>query len=340
MNKVSLDKLNEYCLITFKNTYNNNIKMVNLEDEINKMRQNISLNEKNLLLRCNFIEFKSVYVNSNYNEKILINPISFNIEIEEMREFYNFVNGLLLVLNNDYMESNIINKKKILETAINIYRENLNNFTDFNNIIINKIAEKSNINIIIVNIKDNNIQTKLYANTTNKTDKYIVLLNYDNDYLPFINFDRNYYLFSFNFIQYLLSFKIDFKIPEYNEVNTVEDHALYLTEKDENIKTTTIQSNHKIKNKKDIFIKKDNLQLTPDNNNKEIKPEINVNSDIKEKQRLQNEVKKNIIKTLEELQEISNKLGVNIEDGKYKNGNIKYKTKNILIKEILELNFE
>ena len=59
MNKIYLDKLCEFALTTYKN-YEINTKNFNIDEIINSVKQNNSLNEKGVFLKHNFFELKTI----------------------------------------------------------------------------------------------------------------------------------------------------------------------------------------------------------------------------------------------------------------------------------------
>ena len=75
MNKIYLDKLCEFTLTTYNN-YDFNNKGFNINEVIDSIKQNNSLNEKGVFLKHNFIELKLLIPTMNYDQLILINPLS------------------------------------------------------------------------------------------------------------------------------------------------------------------------------------------------------------------------------------------------------------------------
>ena len=108
MNKIYLDKLCEFTLTTYKN-YELNNKNFNLEDIIKEIKQNNSLNEKGIFIKHKFIELKLLVSFIEYDHLILINPLCFNLYGNI--EWFNFLNALLTVLNDDYLHENNLIKK-------------------------------------------------------------------------------------------------------------------------------------------------------------------------------------------------------------------------------------
>ena len=165
MNKIYLDKLVDYCQITYHNNpiiYNQNTKKINFLDEVKKIKYNTSLNEKGINLKYNFMDLCNVFETIRYNELILLSPISFNLdEIKEIKsnvskEWYSLLNSLLLLLHDTYINQSNIIKKEILDIANSMYLKKIKKISKIDNEILNAISILSSINIIILK-KENSI---------------------------------------------------------------------------------------------------------------------------------------------------------------------------------------
>jgi len=241
MNKICLNKLCEFSVTSYISNINNinfNNKF-NFEEVLNGIKQNLSLNENGLLINFNFTEFNNLIKNIEQNELLLLCPLSFNIH--KNKEWYNFLNALLVVLHDKYVYENKIQKKVILENTNNIYKNKIN-MTTFNSNIIEKVAKLTNISIIIVSENEKKIFNL-------GTDKYIILFKYNDEYYPFINWNIKYFEKENNFVNYLENnlkfeekeinnfkkYKIDSDNVEninknYQEFSTNEDFALHVSE--------------------------------------------------------------------------------------------------------------
>jgi hypothetical protein len=200
---IYLDNLVSFSTTTYSNLYQNYINQAKLDinNEISKLKNNNSINEKGVFIQYNYVELATL-MDLKYNELVLLYPLSFNIENINV-EWYNFLNALLLVLNPDYFNQANNIKKKYLD-SLNEQLEkkvNLKNSKIFNNDkIFENIINAVNINLIILN-NTNNTKIKIYNN--NLSNKYIIIYKIDNDYLPVCNFNTKYYLESSSFVKYL-----------------------------------------------------------------------------------------------------------------------------------------
>jgi hypothetical protein len=263
MNRIYLDKLFEFTYGTYKNYYGQFNKVINLNDEITKIKQNLSLNEKGFFMKYSFVDLSNLIPSIECDECVLINPISFNIE--DNQEWYNFLNCLLLILNEEYIKESNITKKKFLQTADKMYKKHLiinKNLTKEN---YEKISELTGLNIVILNNEENKFNIFEYSKT--QVNKWLVCYKFGNDYFPIWNFEKKYFTSESEFIKYLKNFiinnktkiisdekpdeKPDEKLDEklkvefvedtivvkgqknkdgYEELVTNEDYALYISE--------------------------------------------------------------------------------------------------------------
>ena len=136
MNKIYLDKLCEFTNKTYK-LYNEFVKKITFNDTLESIKQNSSLNEKGIFNKYNFIEINNIIIDFEFNELILLMPITFNIC--DNINWYNLLNSLLLVLNNDYIYETNIKKKLILETTNNIYSKKINISNNINDDFLKKL---------------------------------------------------------------------------------------------------------------------------------------------------------------------------------------------------------
>jgi hypothetical protein len=292
MNRIYLDKLFEFTYGTYSNYYSQFNKQIDLNDEINKIKQNTSLNEKGTFIKYSFMELSNLIPSIEYDECMLIYPICFNIE--ENQEWNNFLNCLLLILNEDYIKEPNITKKKILQIADKMYKKHLKIDKTLNSQNYEKISELTGLNIIILNNENNILKITEYNNTP--IDKWIVCYKFGINYFPAWNFDKKYFNSTSYFIKYLREFtkninKLDEKIDvankqednnvkvtndnnsesidkindAYQELVTNEDYALYISEAVETKNTKNEKNKKKLENKtigdkkknksnKDIFV--------------------------------------------------------------------------------------
>ena len=198
MNKIYLDKLCEFVLNTHKN-YIEIDKNFNVDDCINNIKQNNSLNEKGLFLKYNFVELKSIISSIEYDQLILINPLSFNVYGHN--EWFNFLNALLTILKDNYIHDNNINKKNILELADKTYKKKMiiNDKLDDN--VFNSVASSTNFILIIISQNNINIYNTDLSDT--KLNKVVVMFKHSNEYFPIVNWNQKYFNKNNEFIEYL-----------------------------------------------------------------------------------------------------------------------------------------
>lgn len=351
MNKICLDKLCEFSMSSYINNINNinyNNKY-NLEEVLNNIKQNFSLNEKGLFSNLNFTEFNNLIKNIQYNELVLLNPLSFNIYGN--KEWFNFLNAILTILNDKYIFENNIKKKIILENTDKIYKKKII-INDFNDKLIENVCKLTNVSILIIS----NQSVKKY---NLNTEKYLILFKHNNEYYPFINWDLKYYYNNDNFVNYILN---DLKFVEekfnnfdieekdnnknYQELTINENFALDFSEVVDNNNILINDNNKSDKSKNnDIIItnktlkknkKKDIFVINNDVNNK-IEEETSVfkKTEIINKNDV-DEIKNNLKLSLliADLQKYAIKLKINIANGSNKNGKPKLKTKKELYDEI------
>jgi hypothetical protein len=357
MNKINLEKISDFIHNTYNNYYDNYpTKQNELENEIAKIQQNISLNEKGNLIKYNFIDLKSIIKNIEYNELVLIYPICFNID--EHKEWFNLLNCLLLVLNSEYLKQTNIMKKSFLKIANIKYKNHLSICDELNEQHYKKIADLTNINLIILTNENNLLN--VFSHETDNNNKWIVCYKTSNNYFPVWNWENYYFNNESSFIKYLQSnFKntVHDTISEssqlvdntqikknndaYEEVIIDEDCAMYISEINETIdqkikKNTdkwTIVGDNKKKSNKQIFIALEQKS----NQNLKNKNKILTESIFKKTEEIDKKILISNVKTtmkLEQLQSIALQLGLSIISGSTREGKPKNKTKTELINEI------
>ena len=243
---IYLDNLVSFSTTTYSNLYQNYINQAKLDinNEISKLKNNNSINEKGVFIQYNYVELATL-MDLKYNELVLLYPLSFNIENINV-EWYNFLNALLLVLNPDYFNQANNIKKKYLD-SLNEQLEkkvDLKNSKIFNNDkIFENIINAVNINLIILN-NTNNTKIKIYNN--NLSNKYIIIYKIDNDYLPVCNFNTKYYLESSSFVKYLQE--------EYGKIIELNKEELNKNKEELNKNKEELNKNKKELNKEELNI--------------------------------------------------------------------------------------
>ena len=229
MNKIYLDKLLEFTHSTYLNYYAQYNKQFELNDEITKIKQNTSLNEKGAFLKYSFVDLSSLISSIEHDEAVLIYPICFNIE--ENQEWFNLLNSLLLILNEDYIKESNIAKKKMLQMADKMYKKHLTIGKSLNAENYTKISDLTNLNLIILNNTDNHLSVSRYAKAN--INKWVICYKFLNYYFPVWNFEKKYFDSDSTFIKYLQSItdKDDSNIINNNLIET-DNHDDELEESD------------------------------------------------------------------------------------------------------------
>lgn len=279
MNRIYLDKLCDFALTTYKN-YEHITKNFDFGDYVNNIKQNQSLNEKGIFLKHNFVELKTLISDNEYDQMVLINPLCFNLSGNT--EWFNFLNALLTVLNDNYShESNLI-KKTILETADKTFRKKItlsSNCIDDN--IINSVCVLTNITLILLN---DQYKTRLF-NHGNKTNKIVVMFNLEKEYYCILNWNQKYYNADSHFITYLIDQYDNTEINQKNK-NTQQEFINVVNKKKK--KNTTSYNNGEDadyvvddKNKIKKSFKLNNNNIFDCNNDIENIPNDNLNQTFK-----------------------------------------------------------
>jgi hypothetical protein len=201
MNKIYLDKLLEFTHTTYSNYYAQYNKHFELNDEITKIKQNTSLNEKGAFIKYSFVDLSSLISSIEHDEVVLIYPICFNIE--ENQEWFNLLNSLLLILNEDYIKESNIAKKKMLQMADKMYKKHLTIDKNLNETNYAKISELTNLNLIILSNENNILRVGRYEKSN--INKWVVCYKFSNYYFPVWNFEKKYFDSGSTFIKYLLT---------------------------------------------------------------------------------------------------------------------------------------
>lgn len=316
MNKIYLDKLSEFSMVTYKN-YDFSNKNFCFDEIVNSVKQNQSLNEKGIFLKHNFIELKLLAPNIEYDQLILTNPLCFNLcgNIE----WFNFLNGLLTILNDAYIHENNLIKKTIIETTDKTFKKKL--FVDDDILtreVIDKICILTNIMLIIIE----NTTILLYNFDDKKNNKTVVLYKNGKEYYPVINWNQKYFYQNSNFIEHLIELgnkKVETNLINQNLLIDEQDNFEKVKNKKKNIK---INSNVKIDNYENN-LSKINIQSKKNQLNK-LNENYNIFEDFDKNKNDQNE----LISLEENIKVIPN---IKID-----NNNLDKNNNNELIVELLE----
>jgi hypothetical protein len=360
---IYLDNLVDFSITTYANLYGQYIisSKNDILNEITKIKNNNSINEKGVFIPYNYIELSSL-LDIEQNELVLIYPICFNIENENEKEWYNFLNTLLLVLNPEYINQNNNLKKKYIQSLNDQYvNKKISIVNKINEKILKEISILTNIKLIILNY-DNECKIKIIDNIS--SNKYIVIYKLNNEYFPVYNFNTKYYLEDSKFIKYLIEKNnlinenkekdniikeninlIETKNDYYDEFQTNEDYTLYVSEAVENkntlepkIQEVNSDNKKKKKNDKNIFIPnkidktnvdKTNVDKTNNEDSVFIKTEVINKDDISKIYQSFKSTSK-----LEEIQNLALKIGLKVFSGATKDGKPKNKTKSELLEDI------
>lgn len=279
MNKIYLDKLCEFVLTTYNN-YESNNKNFDINEIIDNVKQNNSLNEKGIFLKFNFVELKSLLPSFDYDQIVLINPLTFNLYGGNI-EWYNFLNSLLTVLKDSYIHENNITKKTILDLADKTYKKKI----VITNVLDDKIFDSITISTNIVLIIMENNKINIY-NKNASTDKVVVMYKHSNEYFPIINWNQKYFNKSNQFIEYLFEqSNIIFDCDKPNDNLSNEDKFIKVKSKKKN-KSKNINS----ENLDDMFSTqinfhdKFNYQNQNQNKNDNLDDNDNVNNNDNDKE--------------------------------------------------------
>lgn len=351
MNRIYLDKLFDFTYNTYTNYYGQYTKQIDLNDEILKFKQNSSLNEKGFFMKYSFVDLSNLITSIEYDECVLINPISFNIE--ENQEWFNFLNCLLLVLNDDYIKEANISKKKILQIADKMYKKHLLIGKKLNKENYEKISELTGLNIIIIQNENNILDVTEYKKTL--IDKWLICYKFGNDYFPVWNFENKYFTANSHFLKYLhntidkisLNKKEVFdneniKSDELNDkisenIEHVIEEEFKIDSKDEN--KIIVKGRTKTKDAYEEFVTNEDYALyiseAVDNKNTK-KQKLKKNTDVVVDKK-KNKANKNIFVVLEQDENKEEKLNDNCDKDNNNADSVFKKTEIIDIKKIKEI---
>jgi hypothetical protein len=248
MNKIYLDKLCEFTYTTYKNYDQFNIKEkeYNIDEQIQIIKQNLSLNEKGVNNKFNYVELSSLIPNIQSDQLVLLQPLAYNIK--ENYEWNYLLNALLIVLNDEHMYKSNVIKKKTIETFDNTFRKKIvieNNITDE---ILQKISKLVNITMVILTPNDKKI-----LNNKKDVEKVVMLFKNGKEYYPILNWSEKFYTKTNAFFEYILTFEPVGKNnsntnTNINQVADSDNSKVKKTKKkdkelDENIKLKKTKSN-------------------------------------------------------------------------------------------------
>ncbi len=199
MNKIYLDKLCEFTNTTYKNYYQAiKEKENNFDEQIEIIKQNLSLNEKGIIMKYNYIDLTSLIPDIEYNELVLINPICFSVKTNV--EWFNLLNSLLFLLNDDYIHKTNIEKKVVIDTFDKTFKKKINIDENLDDKTIEKICSNINTTMYLLSEKI----CKIYnQDSKNTSTKLIVVFNKDKEYFPVINWDQKIFKKNDYFVNYL-----------------------------------------------------------------------------------------------------------------------------------------
>jgi len=298
MNKIYLDKLCDFALTTYKN-YEHTNKNFDLDDYINNIKQNFSLNEKGMFLKHNFVELKMLFPDIEYEQMILINPLCFNLSGNI--EWLNFLNGLLTILNDNYLhESNLI-KKTILETADKTFRKKINILNNIDDTVYDSVCKLTNITLILLNKQD---KIKLF-NHNEKINKVVIMVKNEKEYYCVINWNQKYYKLNSEFVKYLVNNNNIINDIGKNK-NTDNQEFITVVNKKKKKNTVNELDNHNLNDNKKKYSKLLNNNNIFDNDNDNDNNNDNSDSDDENKQ---NKVIKNNNKNVKNKQELEQNKG-------------------------------
>lgn len=273
MSKVYLNDIVSFCDNAYESNYGkNNTKIQNFTDKINIVIQNEKLN--NSKFKCNFVDILSLTNYYDSNELILVSPIIHENNKEE-KKWSNFINSLLIVLNDSYVNDSNDKKIKSIETLNNLLKKKINIYPIVeknNNDNFEKVANVLNICIAILETNTFN-----FYNLNDKNKKYVIIFKHDDYYFPFINWDNKYYNEKSHFVNELVK-KYDI-IKKSTDINDIIINNNATTE---NIKDTKKTKKNKLE---DVVIdekktKKEIKTKTKNKIEKDIKSKIKISENI------------------------------------------------------------
>ncbi len=246
MNRIYLDKLCEFSATTYKNYQVGKDKDWNLIEQIETIKQNLSLNEKGIVNKFNYVDLNWILPNIDYNELVLLYPLCFNVV--EHYEWNYLLNSMLIILNDEYLYKSNVNKKVIIDTFDKTYKKKITIGENLSDEQIEKIAKLTNITLIILSFDNNNI----YNKKENNEQKYVILYKHENEYYPVINWNTKYFKYYDYFIKYL----IDYIHQNKNKSKTIQN-----SEKENNINQSNIPESTNLESKPKIKKSKSNVSI-------------------------------------------------------------------------------
>jgi len=269
MNKIYLDKLCNFSLTTYKN-YELANKNIDFNDFINNIKQNQSLNEKGIFLKHNFIELKTLIPNIEYDQMVFVNPLCFNLSGNI--EWFNFLNAILTVLNDNYLHETNLIKKTILETADKTFRKKIIIDDKINDKIITQVCELTNITLILL---ASHQKIKYFNNFGNGKNIYkiVVMVNDNKEYFSIINWKQKYFNPNSEFINYLINDNDNDNDNDNNNDNNLNKINMIDTNNNDNEEQQFINVSNKKKKKININNNvSTNMELKKNKIIKSIKP--------------------------------------------------------------------
>jgi len=241
MNKIFLDKLCEFSNTTYNNYPVSKDKDWNISNYIEIIKQNLSLNEKGISNKFNYIDLNWLIPNIDQNELVLIYPLCFNVK--EKYEWNYLLNAMLIVLNDDYLYKTNVLKKNIIETFDKTYKKKINFDEKLSDEKIEKIAILTNVSLIILSENKNKIYNKIEVSN----QKYLVLYKNNDEYYPLVNWLNKYYTYSDYFIGYIIKFIENSNKIIVEDLNNFKE-KIQKSNKSKLIKTEDIKDITKLKN--------------------------------------------------------------------------------------------
>jgi len=271
------------------------------------IRKNLDKFKNNEIFNYNFCEL-NLFIDKN-NDNITLNDMVLISPIYNEEYFYQCINCLLLIDNDDYINKNNFEKLYKIKEIYNTL-----NYKDFDYENINTLFNNYDYNLIVINDG-----VKIYSN---HYEKYIIIIKIDNEYFPLYNINNKYFNNNNLIIKEInnnYSVKEDDKI-ECIDLQTYDDFKLEISEIEE--------KEQKYKVSDTIFIcEEDTKEIT--------ETEIfNKTCSLTKDDKLQliSLIKKS--HSLEKIQEIAIKLDIPIISGIQKNGKPKNRKKDSIYNDI------
>ena len=293
------------------NCYYNNINNINEEQTNDDLLNNRLFNYK-------FISLSEVIKKKFVDEMVLISSI------EDNNIYYQLINCLLLIDDDKYLDDNIYVKNNKIKNIYNEINTTDNSYENFG-----MLFKKYGYNMVVIeNEKANIFDYEL--------NKYIIIVKIKNgEFYPLYNINNKFYNKNTNIVKKILNNEFQdakkIKIEENLNKICIDDN----NENNDKVEYIDLETNNdyklEISDNENETNKNDNVFIFNCDDEELKDKEINNNVSI-------DELLKNIKKSgsLEIMQQIANKLNISIVDGKYKNGNLKYRKKDELYLDIIE----